>query len=341
MDHAAMSASNRQITLRERPVGPPGTEHFDIRDVPVTPPQEGEVLLEALYVSVDPAMRVWIGNNPGYVEPVAIGEVMRGGGVGRVVVSRYDGLVPGDLVQGRPGWQSRPTLRGEHLQKLDLRLGHALDWMGPLGGTGLTAYVGLFEIGALKPTDVILVSAAAGGVGQMACQIAKVYGCRTIGIAGGPKKCDFISDAFGLDGAIDYKATPNLTAAIQAHCPYGVDLYFDNVGGPILDAAIENLRPNGRITLCGRISQTSASELYGVRNMGLLIGKRGRMSGFIVSDFSAQFAEARQWIAEQVQAERIRQRLHILEGLEQAPAGLRMLFESQNFGKLVVKVHDE
>ncbi len=339
-----MSTSNHQIALRERPTGLPSTEHFAMREVPVIPPQAGEVLLDMLYVSVDPAMRVWIGENPGYMEPVAIGEVMRGGGIGRVAASRCDGFQPGDLVQGRPGWQSRPTLRGEHLQKLDLNLGHALDWIGPLGSTGLTAYFGLFEIGEMRPNDIVLISAAAGGVGQMACQMAKIYGCRTIGIAGGPEKCAFISDAFGLDGVIDYKAMPDLAdlnAAIKAHCPDGIDLYFDNVGGPTLDAAIENLRASGRITLCGRISQTAASELYGVRNTGLLIGKRGRMAGFIVSDFSAEFATARQWISEQVQAEQIRQRLHVLEGLEQAPTGLQMLFESQNFGKLVVKVHDE
>ena len=324
-----MSTTNHQITLRERPAGL------------LTPPRAGEVLLDMLYVSVDPAMRVWIGDNPGYVEPVAIGEIMRGGGVGRVVSSRYEGLAPGDLVQGRPGWQSRPTLPGDHLQKLDLNLGNALDWIGPLGGTGLTAYFGLFEVGEMKPDDVVLVSAAAGGVGQMACQMAKIHGCRTIGIAGGPEKCGFIADAFGLDGVIDYKDVPDLTAAIEAHCPDGIDLYFDNVGGPTLDAAIDNLQTGGRITLCGRISQTAASELYGVRNTGLLIGKRGRMAGFIVSDFSTQFTEARRWISGHVQAERIRQRLHVLDGLEQAPAGLQMLFESQNFGKLVVKVHDE
>ncbi len=335
-----MRAKNRQITLRERPLGPPGPEHFDMREVPVAPPREGEVLLDMLYVSVDPAMRVWIGENLGYVEPVAIGEVMRGGGIGRVVESRYAGLSPGDLVQGRPGWQSCPTLPGEQLQKLDLNLGQVLDWMGPLGGTGLTAYFGLFEVGSLTPDDTVLVSAAAGGVGQMACQIAKVYSCRTVGIAGGPEKCAFIAESFGLDGAIDYKITTDLSAAIQAYCPDGIDLYFDNVVGPTLDTAIENLRPNGRIILCGRISQTAASELYGVRNTGLLIGKRGRLAGFIVSDFSDQFNAARQWISEHVQAERIRQRLHVLEGLEQAPAGLQMLFESQNFGKLVVKVHD-
>ncbi len=335
-----MPPQNQQIILRERPTGLPDAQNFAIQDVPARPPSDGEVQLETLYLSVDPAMRVWIGENPGYVEPVAIGDVMRAGGIGRVIASRYDGLQPGDIVQGRPGWQSRPTLPGQQLQKLDLNLGNALDWIGPLGTTGLTAYFGLFDIGKMVPEDIVLVSGAAGGVGQMACQIAKIHGCRTIGIAGGPDKCAFITEAFGLDGVIDYKAVTDLHAAIAAQCPDGIDLFFDNVGGPSLDAAIANLRTGGRISLCGRISQTAANELYGVRNTGLLIGKRGCISGFIVSDFSAQFTAARQWISEHIQAERIRQRLHVLDGLTQAPIGLRMLFESQNFGKLVVKVHE-
>ena len=336
-----MSASNHQITLRERPTGIPDVRTFSSQTEPVMPPQDGDVLLETLYLSVDPAMRVWISDDPGYVAPVAIGEVMRAGGIGRVVQSRYAALQPGDVVQGRLGWQSRPTLPGQYLQKLDLELGHVLDWMGPLGGTGLTAYFGFFEIGQAKPDDVVLVSAAAGGVGQMASQISKLYGCQTIGIAGGPEKCSFVANTFGLDGVIDYKATADLEAAIHAHCPNGIDLYFDNVGGPMLDAAIQHLRPQGRVTLCGRISQTAAGELYGVRNTGLLIGKRARLAGFIVSDFSDRFDEARQWLAQQVKAGQINQKLHILEGLEQAPQGLQMLFRSENFGKLIVKVNEE
>ena len=285
-------------------------------------------------------MRVWISHNPGYVPPVGIGEVMRAGGIGRVVESRYDGLQSGDVVQGRLGWQSHPTLPGQSLEKLDLELGSILDWIGPLGGTGLTAYFGLFEVGRAKPDDVVLVSAAAGGVGQMACQISKIHGCQTIGIAGGPEKCAFISETFGLDGVIDYKATATLDTAIRETCPQGIDLYFDNVGGLTLDAAIQHLRLRGRIALCGRISQTAAGALYGVRNTGLLIGKRGRMEGFIVTDFNDRFLEARQWLSKHVKAGRMRQKLHILDGLEQAPHGLQMLFQSENTGKLIVKVHD-
>ena len=335
-----MNTHNHQIIFRQRPTGISNLQTFASQTVLVTPPADGDVLLETLYVSVDPAMRVWLSNNPGYVAPVGVGEVMRAGGIGRVVASRDPGLQPGDVVQGRLGWQSHPTLPGHAVQKLDLKLGSVLDWMGPLGGTGLTAYFGFFEIGQARPEDVVLVSAAAGGVGQMAGQIARLYGCRTIGIAGGPEKCAFVVNTLGLDGAIDYKAAADINAALKAQCPDGIDLYFDNVGGPILDAAIQHLRLRGRITLCGRISQTAAGTLYGIRNTGLLIGKRGRMEGFIVSDFSDRFTAARHWLSEQVKAGRIHQKLHILEGLEQAPRGLQMLFQSENLGKLVVKVHD-
>ncbi len=334
-----MLTVNHQIILRARPIGFPDASTFAAREVALVSPQDGEVVLDTLYVSVDPAMRVWIGDNPGYVEPVGIGEVMRAGGIGRVVESRFDGLEPGDVVQGRLGWQSRPTLSGQPLQKLDLDLGSVLDWIGPLGGTGLTAYFGFFDVGQAKPDDVVLVSAAAGGVGQMVCQLSKIHGCRTIGIAGGPEKCAFISETFGLDGVIDYKATADLDSAVKALSPDGLDLYFDNVGGPTLDVALQNLRLGGRVSLCGRISQTaSTGELYGVRNTGLLIGKRARIAGFIVTDFSERFTAARQWLSEHVKAGRITQRLHILDGLEQAPEGLQMLFMGANNGKLVIKV---
>jgi hypothetical protein len=311
-----------------------------MQEVPVVPPQAGEVLLETLYVSVDPAMRVWLSVDPGYVEPVAIGEVMRSGGIGRVVQSRYDGLEPGDIVQGRPGWQTHPTLRGQELQKLDLDLGDILDWMGPLGSTGLTAYFGFFEVGEARPDDVVLVSAAAGGVGQMVMQIAKIHGCQTIGIAGGPEKCAFVAEALRADGVIDYKGAVAVDSVLREQCPNGIDLYFDNVGGPLLDVAIEHLRTGGRVTLCGRISQTAASELYGVRNTGLLIGKRGRLSGFIVSDYRARFDEARHWLSQHLKRGQLRQKLHILNGLEQAPEGLQMLFMSANFGKLIVDLQN-
>ena len=241
-------------------------------------------------------------------------------------------------MQARLGWQSHPTLSSQGTHKIDLSLGSVEDWIGPLGTTGLTAWFGIRAVGALSGADRVLVSGAAGAVGQMAAQFAKLEGCNVVGIAGGPEKCVYLSGELGLDDAIDYRAVDDISVAVSAAMPEGVDLYFDNVGGPTLDAALENLRPLGRVALCGRISQTAAAERYGIKNTGLLIGKRGRMQGFIVSDYNDRYDVARQWISGKLKTGELKQRLHVLDGLASAPEGLSMLFRSQNTGKLVVKV---
>jgi len=333
-----MRNANRQFTLAARPSGLAGPEHFAERIAPIRSPDPGEVLLETLYLSIDPAMRVWINENPGYVPPVAIGEVMRAGGIARVLESRAEGLAPGDVVLARTGWQSHPTLPAAEINRIDLALGVPLDWLGLLGMTGLTAYFGLREVGRARPGETILVSGAAGAVGQVVGQIGKIDDCRVVGIAGGAEKCALLVDEHGFDAAIDYKAEPDLAAAIGRTCPGGVDVFYDNVGGPTLDAALAALRVRGRAVICGRISQTASTELYGVRNIGLLIGKRARIEGFVVSDFQDRFAQARHWLAAQRDAGQMHQRLHVVDGLEQAPAGLGMLFRGENMGKLVVKV---
>jgi NADPH-dependent curcumin reductase CurA len=296
------------------------------------------VLLETLYLSIDPAMRVWISENPGYVPRVEIGEVMRAGGIARVVDSRATGFAPGDLVQARLGWQSHPTLPSAALQKLDLALGSPLDWIGLLGMTGVTAYFGMREIGAIRPGETVLVSGAAGAVGQVAGQIGRIEACRVVGIAGGAAKCEFLTQELGFDAAIDYKAEADLPAAIARACPDGIDVFYDNVGGPTLDAALANLRMGARVVICGRISQTATDTLYGVRNLGLLIGKRARIQGFVVFDYHDRYAEARHWLAAQHKSGRIQQRLHMVEDLARAPDGLGMLFRGENTGKLVVRV---
>ncbi len=330
--------ANRQILLRARPEGLAGPEHFAEFSVPVQQPGPGEALLESLYISIDPAMRTWITENPGYVPSVQIGSVMRAGGVARVLESQIEGLRPGDLVQGRLGWQSHPTLPASALQKLDLSLGTAEDWIGPLGTSALTAYFGMTVVGDIRPGNTVLVSGSAGAVGQIAAQVAKLMHCRVIGIAGGPDKCAFLKEALSLDEALDYKSTDDLAAAIANVADGGIDVFFDNVGGRTLEAAIQNMRVSGRIALCGRISQTTAPVPYGVKNLGLAIGKRIRMQGFIVSDFHDQYSHARAWLAGELASGRLTQRLHILEGLEKAPEGLRMLFTGENFGKLAVKI---
>jgi NADPH-dependent curcumin reductase CurA len=329
---------NHRITLKAHPAGIPGGEHFNQDSTPVRPLATGELLVETMYISIDPAMRSWISGQPGYARGVTIGGVMRAGGIGRVLQTEAEDFVIGDLVQGRTGWQSHPILRGRDTQKLDLSAGSLEDWMGPLGTSALTAYFGVRDVGALRPGETLLVSAAAGGVGQIAAQIAMIDACRVIGIAGGPEKCGFLRQSLGLHGVIDYKAETDLAAAIRRECHGGIDVYFDNVGGPTLDAALANLRTDARVVLCGRISQTVAAEPYGIRNLGALGGKRITIRNFLVFDYHDRYPEARAWLSAQIRGGRLRQKLHIVDGLENAPHALGMLFKGENTGKLIVRV---
>jgi len=332
-----MRNANRRIVLRARPEGIAGPEHFAEETVAVRAPGPGEVLLETLYVSVDPAMRVWISENPGYVTRIEPGETMRASGIARVLDSRVPGLSPGDLVHARTGWQSHPTLEAEAVEKLPDGVSPT-DWLGVLGMTGLTAYFGMRDVGLVRPGETVLVSGAAGGVGQIAGQVARIEAARVVGIAGGAEKCAWLCRELGFHDAIDYKAEPDLAAAVARACPGGLDVFYDNVGGAMLDAALANLRLRARVVICGRISQTAAAELYGVRNMGQLIGKRARVEGFIVSDFAARFGEGRAWLAARMADGSLRHRVHEIEGLERAPEGLGMLFRGGNTGKLVVRL---
>jgi NADPH-dependent curcumin reductase CurA len=335
-----MTEINHRILLRARPTGIPGPDNFIADSVPVRAPEADEVLLETIFLSVDPAMRSWMSEGPGNQSAVALGAVMRGGGIARVLQSRAANFQPGELVQARLGWQTHSTLPAKYLQKVDLARGDALAWIGPLGLSAVTAYFGMRDIGAVKPGDRALVSGAAGGVGQIAAQIARIEGCHVVGIAGGTEKCAYLADELRLDGVIDYKAEPDLAAAIGRACPDGVDLYFDNVGGPTLDAALVHLRMDGRVVLCGRISQVAADPPYGIRNLGQLLARRGRMQGFQVFRYHDRYEEARAWLAARHTEGRLHQRLHILDGLHHAPRALGMLFRGENTGKLVVRVSD-
>ena len=332
-----MPTINHRILLADRPAGIPGPEHFRAHAEPVRLPGPGEMLVATRYISIDPAMRSWIGAGPSYVRQVGIGEPMRAGGIAQVLESRAPGFATGDWVQGRTGWQSHTTLRGDQTQKLDLSVGTIEDWAGPLGTSALTAYFGLRDVGSLRPGDTLLVSGAAGGVGQIAAQIGQIEACRVVGIAGGAEKCRYLSETLGLDAVIDYKANPDIEAAIRRACPEGVDVYFDNVGGEILDAALAVLRMGARVVNCGRISQAGVATPYGVKNLGALNGKRVRMQGFLVFDYHDRYGEARAWLAHHLRTGRLRQRLHVVEGLNRAPDALAMLFNGGNTGKLVVK----
>ena len=329
-----MTETNHRILLRSRPTGIPRPDCFTADSVPVRVPAEDEVLLETLFLSIDPAMRSWMH------EAVALGTVMRGGGIARVLESRSHAFLPGELVQARLGWQTHPTLPAKYLQKVDVSRGDALAWIGPLGLSAVTAYFGMRDIGAVRPGDRVLVSSAAGGVGQIAAQIAQIEACHVVGIAGGAEKCAWLANDLRLDAVIDYKAENDLAAAIGRACPNGIDLYFDNVGGPTLDAALLHLREGARVVLCGRISQVAADPPYGIRNLGQLLTRRGRMQGFQVFRYHDRYEEARTWLAAHHRDGRLRQRLHILDGLHEAPAALGMLFSGENTGKLVVRVCD-
>jgi NADPH-dependent curcumin reductase CurA len=327
-----MTEINHRILLHARPMGIPAPDNFIADSVPVRAPATDEVLLETIFLSIDPAMRSWM------MEAVALGEVMRSGGIARVLESRSGGFQPGELVQARLGWQTHPTLPAKYLQKLDLARGDALAWIGRLGLSAVTAYFGMRDIGAVKPGDRVLVSAAAGGVGQIAAQIARIEACHVVGIAGGTEKCGWLANELRLDTVIDYKAESNLAAAIGRACPDGIDLYFDNVGGPTLDAALLKLRDGARVVLCGRISQVAADPPYGIRNLGQLSARRGRMQGFQVFRYHDRYEEARAWLAARHREGQLRQQLHILDGLHHAPGALGMLFRGENTGKLVVRV---
>ena len=329
---------NRRLILASRPDGIPGPRNFRDDPVRIRVPEPGQVLLETIYLSIDPAMRSWMSAGTAYQQSMPLGEPMRGGGIARVLESRAEGFAPGDFVQARLGWQTHPTLPARYVQKLDLTLGGIEDWIGPLGLSAVTAYFGLRDVGGLRPNDRVLVSAAAGGVGQIAVQIARIEGCRVAGIAGGAAKCAFVADELRAHAVLDYKAEADLPAAIGRACPDGIDLYFDNVGGPTLDAALAHLRPNARVVLCGRISQATAPEPYGIRNLGKLAAAHGRMQGFLVFNYHDRYDEARTWLATRLREGSLRQRLHVLEGLEQAPIALGMLFRGENMGKLVVRV---
>ncbi len=328
---------NHRILLHRRPDGIPGPEHFVSDRIRVRPPEPGELLVETLYISIDPAMRSWIAGTSGYARGVAIGEVMRAGAIARVLDSGSPDFAAGDLVQGRTGWQSHPILLARQTQKLDLKLGSVEDWMGPLGTSALTAYFGLRDIGALKPGETLLISAAAGGVGQIAVQIGLIDGSRVIGIAGGPDKTRFLREELGVHAAIDYKNEPDMTAAIARACPDGVDVYFDNVGGPILDAALANLRADARVVICGRISHAAEATPYGIKNLGAIGGKRVTLRSFLVFDYHARYGEARAWLAARIRDGQLGQQIHVVVGLEEAPRALGMLFRGENTGKLIVK----
>ena len=328
---------NRQWKLAARPVGLPKRSDFQLVTSAVPEPADGEALVRVELLSLDPAMRGWMNEGRSYVPPVALGEVMRAGGLGRVEKSNDPSLAPGDIVTGITGVQEWVSLKAKHLQKIDPSLAPKPRWLSVLGMPGMTAYFGLLEIGKPKAGDTVLISGAAGAVGAVAGQIAKIKGCRVVGIAGGMQKCAYLRE-LGFDAAIDYEHE-NIRAALHQHCGKGIDVYFDNVGGEILDEALARLAMHARVVICGAISQYNNQEGFrGPKNYMSLLVNRARMEGFVVFDFAARYGEAIRDIAQWLREESLVSREDIVKGLETFPDTLNMLYRGENFGKLILQI---
>ncbi|MFZ1156089.1 MAG: NADP-dependent oxidoreductase [Solirubrobacteraceae bacterium] len=335
-----MDAVNHQFRLAARPQGMVRREDFDYVEESLPELADGQVLVKILYVSLDPAMRGWMNEGRSYVPPVQIGEVMRAGTVGVVVESKSEKLASGDHVSGWLGVQEYAACNENEVFKVDTETVALPTYLGALGMPGVTAYFGLLEVGAPKEGETVVVSGAAGAVGSVVGQIAKLKGCRVVGIAGGPEKCKWIVDELGFDAAIDYK-NEDVNVALREHCPEGVDVYFDNVGGEILDAVLARLALKARVALCGAISQyNNLDSVKGPSNYMSLLVNRARMEGFVVVDYMGRAPEAVREMAGWISDGRLVAREDVVEGFESFPEALLKLFAGENVGKLVLKVAD-
>jgi NADPH-dependent curcumin reductase CurA len=331
---------NRQWLLAARPKGMVKTSDFSLRESPVTPPGDGEVLVRNLYLAFEPAMRGWMDDRKGYIPPVPLGDVMRGMTVGQVIESNHPDYKAGDFVSGMLGWQEY-ALAGRGAMVSRLPAGATLTQpLSVLGITGITAYFGLLDVGKPQAGETVVISGAAGATGSVAGQIAKIKGCRVIGIAGGADKCRWLTQQAHFDAAIDYRKE-DVSARLRALCPDGIDVFFDNVGGATLDAVLEQIRMRARIVLCGAISVYNAEERpAGPTNYVNLVMQRGRMEGFIVIDYLPRAAEAIKDLAAWVREGRIAYQEDIQQGFENAPQTFLRLFRSENVGKQLLELAD-
>ncbi len=357
MPSSLASLVNHQVRLAARPVGLPTAADWQFTEEAVAEPADGGVVVQVQALSLDPAMRGWMNDGKSYIAPVAIGEVMRAGGVGTVLASRHPGFAVGDAVSGIPGVQqvwsvSADAIRRGALSKIDLSLGSATQWLNVLGMPGMTGYFGLLDVGQPQPGETVVVSGAAGAVGQTVGQIAKLRGCRVVGIAGGAAKCDWVVKTLGFDACIDYKAAAPEGASsknarwdavregLKQHCPQGVDIYFDNVGGDILDTVLARINRKARIIICGAISQyNNTTPVAGPKNYLSLLVNRARMEGIVVFDYTARFPQAVAELSGYLQDGRMKSQEDVVEGsVADFPATLLKLFSGENFGKLVLKL---
>ncbi len=337
-----MVETARRIVLASRPVGEPKPSDFRDEEFPIPTPKSGEALLRTLWLSIDPYMRGRMSDAPSYAKPVGVGEVMEGGTVSEVVASNNDGFAPGDIVLGRTGWQTHALSDGRGLRKLDPKRGPVSLALGVLGMPGMTAYTGLLEIGKPQPGETVVVSAASGAVGSAVGQIAKIKGARAVGIAGGEKKCRYVKNELGFDDCVDYRA-PDFPARLKAACPKGIDVYFENVGGPVFDAVLPLFNPFARMPVCGLIAYYNAiSAPEGPDRLPALmrsvLTKRLTVRGFIVTDFAARTDDFLRDMSTWLREGRIKYREDIVDGFENAPRALIGLLRGENFGKQLVRV---
>ncbi|MFZ3128096.1 MAG: NADP-dependent oxidoreductase [Rhodoferax sp.] len=336
---------NHQIRLAARPVGMPKATDWSHTTEAVAEPQEGGVTLKTLALSLDPAMRGWMNEGKSYIPPVGIGEVMRAGGVGKVIASKNDKFAVGDYVSATFGVQEYTTIAADEIKrnglaKIDLRAGTLTQWLNVLGMPGMTGYFGLMDVGLPKAGETVVVSGAAGAVGQTVGQMAKIKGCRVVGIAGGAAKCEWVVKELGFDACIDYKAGPGaVRAGLKEHCPKGVDIYFDNVGGEILDDVLAKINRKARIIICGAISQyNNTTAVQGPKNYLSLLVNRARMEGIVVFDYADRYHLAIAEMAGYIKDGRMKSKEDVVVGLQTFPETLLKLFNGENFGKLVLEV---
>jgi NADPH-dependent curcumin reductase CurA len=333
-----MRTMNRQLRLASRPTGLPEPSNWQLTSEPVPTPGDGEMMIEVSHISVDPAMRGWMRDRPSYIRPVALGEVMRAPAVGRVIASNNQCFPEGSWVTGLLGVQEYALSDGSDLLRVDPDRAPVSRYIGALGIPGLTAYFGIRDIGRAKSGDTVVVSGAAGAVGSVAAQIAKIEGCRVIGIAGGPEKCDWLTQDLGLDVAIDYK-TDDLAARLREATPDRIDVYFDNVGGEVLDSALARVAVHGRIVLCGAISQYNATSPWGPVNYLSLLINRASMTGLIIFDYADRYPEAIDKLAAWIDEGRLIVREQIVKGgIDQFHDTLLSLFAGENIGKLLLEL---
>jgi NADPH:quinone reductase len=339
-----MSTMNRQILLAARPVGFPKDSDFNLVESPVPTPGDGQILVRSIYVSVDPYMRGRMNDVKSYAPPVQIGEVMGGGAVGKVVKSNNPKFKEGDIVQGMTfGWQDYAVSNGQGVRKIDPTLAPISTSLGVLGMPGLTAYFGLLEITNPQPGETVVVSGAAGAVGSLVGQIAKIKGCRAIGIAGADDKISYLTDELGFDGAFNYKTVSDYHAKLRELCPDGIDIYFDNVGGAITDAVFRLINTRARISICGQISQYNLEkpEMGPRIILTMLLVRQARAEGFLVSQFVDRYPEGLRQMAQWLKEGKLKYKEDIEHGLENTPRAFMAMLNGRNLGKQLVKVADE